>query len=148
MKFSRFVLRGVLGGVAGGLIFLIGDSLHDKLRMGYVPYGGAYQVMALPYFVILGIVIGAIIGCIVWALIIKANINLSAIQSFLVGASFIVLLGMLFYLFGNDENNGLIPPTQMEELVTGLMYVTFLGALPGLLAYPWKRRTARVDRDT
>ena len=65
MKISTLIFRGALGGLLGGLIFLIGNVLNDKFRMGYVRYGGAFQIMALPYFLIAGIILGSIIACII-----------------------------------------------------------------------------------
>ncbi len=122
MKFSRFLLRGILGGLIGAPLFLVGDAIHNKLRMGYVPYGGAFQLMAVPYFLIAGVVLGAIIGCIVWALQVKARIKLSRIESCLVGVSFIFLLMILLYVISliNAEQETLIPPTAMEQFIDRL----------------------------
>lgn len=135
MKISRFLLRAALGGIAGGVIFLIGDALHDNFRMGHVPYGGSFQLMALPYLIILGTILGATVGCIIWAIVAKLGIDLSAIMRAVVGAGFTFLLIILLHFLG-DENNGVIPPTPMDQLITGALFVTSLGALPGLLASP------------
>ncbi|HEY2974101.1 MAG TPA: hypothetical protein VGJ48_16415, partial [Pyrinomonadaceae bacterium] len=62
MSISRLIFRGALGGVVGGPLFLIGLTLHDILRLGYTPYGGILQIMALPYLLGLGLVLGSIIG--------------------------------------------------------------------------------------
>jgi hypothetical protein len=64
MNLSRFVFRGALGGLIGGPLFLIGLTLHDFYRLGYTPYNGALQIMALPYMLVVGLVLGSLTGCI------------------------------------------------------------------------------------
>ena len=58
MNLSKFVFRGALGGLIGGPLFLIGLTLHDFYRLGYTPYSGALQIMALPYMLVVGLVLG------------------------------------------------------------------------------------------
>jgi hypothetical protein len=135
MSISRLIFRGALGGVVGGPLFLIGLTLHDILRLGYTPYGGILQIMALPYLLGLGLVLGSIIGCMVWALAGKAKIHLSAIVRAILGAGFVFLLFGLIHLI-SEERRGVYPGTLMEQLINGAMFVTALGALPAILARP------------
>lgn len=144
----RLILRGALGGLLGGFVFLVGDALHDQLRMGYMPYGGAFQIMALPYFLVAGSILGSIIACIIWAISHKRGINLSAIPRAMIGASFIFLLMILLYLISliSSEQGTLIPPTPMEQFINRIMYVTFFGALPGIFARPKNTSKTEANR--
>src|SRR5688572_30596103 len=135
METSRLIIRGALGGLVGGPLFLIGNALHDKLRMGFIPYGGALQIIALPQFLILGIVLGSVVGCMVWALACKAKIHLSTIDRAILGAGFVFLLVFFIQLI-SEERKGVYPPTRMEQLINGAMFVMALGALPAILARP------------
>jgi hypothetical protein len=145
LKISTLMFRGALGGLLGGFIFLIGNVLNDKFRMGYVRYGGALQFLALPYFLLAGIIVGSIIACIIWAISAKWGINLSAIPRAMIGASFIFLLVIFLYLISviQGEHNTLIPPTPMEEFIDRIMYITFFGALPGIFARP--KNTSKTE---
>jgi len=65
MSISKLIFRGALGGLIGGPLFLIGLTLHDIFRLGYTPYGGFLQIMALPFMLVGGLILGSIIGCLV-----------------------------------------------------------------------------------
>jgi hypothetical protein len=133
---SRFIFRGGLGGLIGTPLFLIGQMLHDKLRMGYVPYGGAFQIMAAPYVVIIGIILGSLVGCLMWLLRAKAGIDLSTVVRAITGAGFILFLSALREIIAGEDDSGLIPPTPLELLINEAMFLTFFGSLPGILASP------------
>ena len=133
----RLIWRGALGGALGAPIFLIGLALHDKLRLGHVPYGGALEFVALPTFLLIGAIFGALIGGIIWVIETKLRRSrIPAIIRALIGAAFILLVVAAVQLLRTDDNGGLIPPTIGEVLVNLLMYVACFGALPGIAARP------------
>lgn len=101
-----------------------------------MPYGGAFHIMAIPFVLVLGVILGSIIGCMMWIIRAKAGINLSAIVRAIMGAGFLLLLSTLRNLIAGEENSGLIPPTPLELLINGAMFFTFFGALPAILARP------------
>lgn len=134
----KLLWRGALGGLLGAPLFLIGLALNDKFRLGHVRYGGLLQIMALPYFLPIGAALGAITGGIIWLFTTKAKVNAPAIVRAAIGAGFILLLFGVVRLIKGEEASGLIPPTTVEALVNGLLFITFFGVLPGLMARPKK----------
>src|SRR5690349_18368279 len=66
------VYRSVFIGALGGLLFLLGFALSEKLRLGYVPYGGALELVAVPVFLLVGAVYGLVIAIIFLVLALKA----------------------------------------------------------------------------
>ena len=139
----KLLWRGALGGLLGAPLFLVGLALNDKFRLGYVRYGGALQIAALPYFVPVGAALGAVTGGIIWILAPRVKIDLSPIIRAGIGACFILLLVGVIRLLSNSENSGLIPPTPTEALANGLLYVTSFEVLPGLMA---RTKNVRVVR--
>jgi hypothetical protein len=142
MSISRLIFRGALGGLVRGPLFLIGLTLHDIFRLGYTPYGGALQIMALPYVLVVGLVLGSIIGCMVWALAGKAKIPLPAIARAILGAGFVFLLFGLIHLI-SEETRGVYPPTPMEQLINGAMFVTAVRSATSNTRTPRQRRKRR-----
>ena len=133
---ARLIWRGALGGALGAPFFLIGFALHEKLRIGYVPYGGGLQLIALPTFLLAGTVFGTLIGGIIWVVVAKVRSgNLPAIVRAIIGSSFILFVLGVFQL-RSEVNSGLVPPTPIEVLVNVLLYIGSFGALPGIAARP------------
>lgn len=132
----RLIWRGALGGALGAPLFLIGLAVHDKLRLGHVPYGGALELIALPTFLLIGAIFGASIGGIIWVVAAKLRGKIPAIIRAIIGAAFTLLVVAAFQLLRTDNNSGLIPPTIGEVLVNLVMYVACFGALPGIAARP------------
>lgn len=135
MSISSLIFRGALGGLIGGPLFLIGLTLHDIFRLGYTPYGGFLQVMALPYMLVGGLILGSIIGCMVWLIECKAEIHLPLILRAILGATFVfILFGVIRVL--REDNKWHAAPGRMESFVNGVMFLTTLGALPAILTRP------------
>jgi hypothetical protein len=134
---ARLIWRGALGGALGAPLFLIGLALHDKFRMGYVPYGGGLEIIALPTFLLVGAAFGAVTGGIIWILVAMiGTARLPAIMRAIIGGSFtLIVLGVL-QILRSTANSGLIPPTPMEAVINVLMYIASFGALPGIAARP------------
>jgi len=141
MNLSRFVFRGALGGLIGGPLFLIGLTLHDFYRLGYTPYSGALQIMALPYMLVVGLVLGSLTGCIVWISECKAKVHLPMIVRAMLGAGFVFTLVSLIQMLMVDHKWH-APSDRLESLINGIVFVTTLGSLPAIIALP---RTANPD---
>ena len=142
MNLSRFVFRAAVGGLIGGPLFLIGLTLHDFYRLGYTPYSGALQIMALPYLLVVGLVVGSLTGCIVWIIECKAKVHLSMILRAILGAAFVfILVGLVQMLVADGKWHA--PSDRIESLINGLVLVTALGSLPAIIALP--RSTERDD---
>lgn len=69
----RLIWRGALGGALGAPIFLVATALYEKRTTGYVAYGGALQIQALPAFLLFRAVVGAAIGGIILAVATKLH---------------------------------------------------------------------------
>ena len=131
------IWRGALGGALGAPLLLIGIALHDKFRMGYIPYGGGLEIIALPTFLVVGAVFGAVIGGIIWVFVrMIGTAKLPAIIRAIIGASFTLIVLGLLQMLRSEVNSGLIPPTPMEAVINVLMYIVSFGALPGIAARP------------
>lgn len=130
----KLLWRGALGGLMGTPLFLVGLALNDRFRLGYVRYGGALEISGLPYFLPIGAALGAITGGIIWIFAAKVKVNPSPIIRAAIGACFILLLFGSLRLISSNEDSGLIPPTPIEGLINGLLFVTSFGVLPGLMA--------------
>jgi len=141
MNLSRFVFRGALGGLIGGPLFLIGLTLHDFYRLGYTPYSGALQIMALPYMLVVGVALGSLTGCIVWISECKAKVHLPMIFRAMLGAGFVFTLVSLIQMLMVDHKWH-APSDHLESLINGIVFVTTLGSLPAIIALP---RTANPD---
>jgi hypothetical protein len=129
--------RGALGGALGAPIFLIGMALYEKLRIGYVVYGGALEIGALPIFLVIGAVLGATIGVIIWGGVATlGRAKFPAIIRATIGALFILIFLGVIQVLSSEANNGLIPPAPMEAWVKVVLYVVSFGALPGIAARP------------
>ena len=122
-----------MGGLIGGPVFLLGLTLHDILRLGYTPYSGVLQLMALPLMLVIGLVSGSIIGCTAWVIQSKFRIQLPMLVRAILGAAFVFLsVTVIQQLFGKDQ--GYKTPIDAEWIVNAVMFVTALGALPAVLA--------------
>ena len=135
MSISRLIFRGALGGLIGGPLFLIGLTLHDIFRLGYTPYGGFLQIMALPYILVAGLILGSIIGCMVWIIECKAEIHPPMIVRAILGAGFVFILFSVIHVL-REDNKWHATPGRMESFVNGVMFLTSLGALPAILTRP------------
>jgi len=136
MSISRSVFRGVLGGLIGGPLFLIGLTLHDFYRLGYVPYSGFFEIIPVPYMLVAGLILGSIVGCLVWVIECKAKIQLPIIGTAILGSGFVFILVSLFGVLIQDDGKWHPRSEPIEAFVDGLMFVTTLGALPAILARP------------
>ena len=134
---AQLIWRGALGGTIGAPMFLIALMLHELFRMGNVAYGGALAIMALPQFILIGIIFGAVIGGIIWVLVARPTTGtLPTTIRAIIGASFVLVVLLILQLVRHGENDGLIPPTPMEAFMNLLMYVGAFGVLPGVTARP------------
>jgi hypothetical protein len=135
MSILRLIFRGALGGLIGGPLFLIGLTLHDIFRLGYTPYGGFLQIMALPFMLVGGLISGSIIGCLVWIIECKPEIHLPMIVRAILGASFVFILFSAISVLMED-NKWHPAPSGLESFVNGVMFLTTLGVLPAILTRP------------
>lgn len=71
LKYAHLA-RGI-GGALGAPIFLVATALYEKRTTGYVAYGGALQIQALPAFLLFRAVAGAAIGGIILAVATKLH---------------------------------------------------------------------------
>jgi uncharacterized membrane protein YeaQ/YmgE (transglycosylase-associated protein family) len=135
--------RGALGGIMGAPFFLLVSALNDQLRLGYIPYSGGLQIMALPYFLLIGATLGALIGGIIWGLAVKIKANLPAIIRATIGACFILILYGVLRLTTGKESVGLTPPSFIESLIDILFLIISFGVLPGLMARTGNQREGK-----
>jgi len=127
--------RGILAGVIGGPLCLLGFALVEVVKLGYVSYGGALEIMALPIFLLMGAVYGTVIALMFWLFALR-GIYPSAIARAIVGASIPFLFVTILNWARSGENTGVYPPTPMEAIGNAIVYVTSFGVLPGIAAAP------------
>src|SRR5215470_18820972 len=89
----RMIWRGALGGLVGAPFASVALMLQEYFRLGYVPYSGVLEIMALPFFGVIGLVLGLVIGIVLWLLVswlgaARFNFLVRAI----VGAIFVVVV--------------------------------------------------------
>lgn len=120
----------------GGLLYLIGDIFNELLRLGYVPYGGALQIMGIPYVAVAGVICGVIVGLIIWSLAEKFGFELPAVIRATIGVLVIVFVSTLFYLVWGDPNIQLNTPPLINQFFGVTLRVLCFGALPGIAASP------------
>ena len=133
----RLIWRGALGGTLGAPLLLTGLALHEKLRMGYIPYGGGLEIIALPTFLLVGAVFGAVVGGVIWIFVrIIGAAKLPVMMRAIIGAAFLVIFISVSQMLRGKTNSGLIPPTPLEAIINVLLYITSFGALPGIAARP------------
>ena len=133
---ARLIWRGALGGALGAPVFLTGLALHEKFRIGHVLYGGALEVVALPYFLLVGAVFGAVIGGIIWASVrIMGTARLPTIIRAIFGALFTLILFVVLQMLRGGTNRGM-PTPPMEAMINLLLFIVSFGALPGIAARP------------
>ena len=133
------LVRGAVVGALGGPLFLAGVALSDKLRLGYIPYGGMLEIAAVPTFVVLGTAFGSVVAIIFWILARKA-IYPSGVLRAIIGATIPLTLVTVPNLLRSGENTGLKPPTPTEAITNVLLYIVCFGALPGIAAYAKTKR--------
>ena len=134
------LVRGAVVGALGGPLLLVGVVLSDKLRLGYVPYGGLLEISAVPTFVLVGAVFGSVVAIIFWTLARKA-IYPSAVVRVVIGSAIPLTFVTVLNFLRSGENSGLNPPTPTEAITNGLLYIVCFGALPGIAAYAKTERT-------
>jgi len=140
--FSNIALiwRGALGGVLGAPVFLVAFVLYEKRTTGYVAYGGALQVLALPMFLLFGASAGAAIGGLILLVVTKlGRTRLPAIIRAIIGVSVILVIAGVFQVLKKDRSY-LVPLTSSETIAYMLMWVISFGALPGIAAWPRKSK--------
>ena len=128
------IWRGAVGGALGAPILLGGSMLRDQLEKGYVPYGGALEVIGLPLFVFFGAMVGTLIGSIFWLLHLKTGIKLPAVIRAVIGICVVLLVHGILNAIKTEATSGLNPPSRIEALTNMMLYVGSFGALPGLMA--------------
>ncbi len=133
---ARLILRGGLSGLVGSLLYLIGHALNERLRLGYVPYGGAMELMALPYVAAAGIVCGSLIGFLLWAIANKLDLQLPGYLRAIVGVLFLLFSWVALYLYWGPSETRLIPRPLINQFIEGALGLTLFGALPGVAARP------------
>jgi hypothetical protein len=127
--------RGALAGALGGPLCLLGVALVEKLRLGYVSYGGALEILAIPTFLLVGAVYGTVVALILWILTLR-NVYPPAVIRAMLGALVPLLFVTILNVARSGENTGITPPTLMEAAANAVIYCTAFGALPGLAARP------------
>ncbi|HEY5885179.1 MAG TPA: hypothetical protein VIT88_10855 [Pyrinomonadaceae bacterium] len=138
MKLSRLMVQGALSGLIGGLLYLVGDIFNQLLRLGYVPYGGALQVMAIPVTIVAGVFCGGVIGFVIWLLTAKFGFELPLAVRATIGILFIVFILTMSYLFWGDPYVGYNTPPLINQFLGTTLGVMLFGALPGIIARPHK----------
>jgi hypothetical protein len=134
------IWRGALGGVLGAPIFLAAFVIHEKRTTGYVAYGGALQIQALPMFLLFGASVGAAIGGIILLAVTKlGRTKLPAIIRAMIGVSFMLVVVGILQVIQKDRSY-LVPLTPSETVAYMLMWVISFGALPGIAAWPGKSK--------
>lgn len=134
MSILKFLVRGGFTGICGGLLYLVGLTLHDLASTGRVPYSGALQIMALPLVSFMGLLLGSFIGSILWLIECRAKIHLPTIGRAILGIIFVFIVSSLIQLFGMER--GLVQPINADWVINFLMFVIALGALPAIFALP------------
>ena len=113
---------------------MFGLVLSDKLRLGYVPYGGALELVAVPVFLLVGAVYGLVVAIIFLVLALKA-IYPSRVVRAIIGSVIPFVFVTVTNLVRSGENTGVYPPTPTEAVTNVVLYVVCFGALPGIAAY-------------
>lgn len=130
------MVRGALAGLIGGLLYLIGDIFNELLRLGRVPYGGAMQIMAIPFVAVAGVICGVIVGFTIWVLAEKLGIDLPTPVRATIGVLFIVFILTVSYLVWGDPYVGLNTPPLINQFFGTTLGVMLFGALPGVAVRP------------
>jgi hypothetical protein len=128
--------RGALSGVVGDLLYLIGNIFNELLRLGYLPYGGALQVGAIPSVAVAGVICGVILGFIVWLLVEKLGFELTKPIRATIGVLFIVFILTASYLVWGDPYVGFNTPPLINQFLNTTLGVMLFGALPAVVARP------------
>lgn len=131
-------MQGALSGLIGGLLYLVGDIFNELLRLGYVPYGGALQVMAIPFAIVSGAICGVVIGFVIWLLTAKFGFELPLAVRATIGVLFIVFILTMSYLLWGDPYVGYNTPPLINQFLGTTLGVLLFGALPGIIARPDK----------
>lgn len=142
------VFRGAVVGALGGPLLLLSSVLSDKLRLGYVRYGGLLEIAAVPTFLLVGAVYGSVVAIIFWILARKAIYPSSVVRA-IIGSAIPLTVVTVPNLWRSGENTGVYPPTPIEAITNVLLYTVCFGALPGIAAYAKiKRNKSDVDDAT
>jgi hypothetical protein len=132
-----FIWRGALGGILGAPLASIGLMIQEYARLGYVPYSGFLEIMTIPVFVVVGLVLGSAIGLILCLLVSWLGAaRFHFLVRAIVGAIFVLAAMLVFRLLRDGGNNGFAPPTAMELFVQIVIYTTTFGILPAIFARP------------
>ena len=132
---AALLWRGALAGALGGPLCLLGVALVEKLRLGYVSYGGVLEILAVPTFLLVGAVYGTVVALVLWILALR-DVYPPAFVRAILGASIPFLFVTILNVARSGQNTGLYPPTPMEAFANAVIYCTAFGALPGLAARP------------
>ena len=132
---GTFIWRGAVGGAVGNLLFLLYGALSYKFTLGHIPYPQLF-ILAIPMYLVIGAAIGAVIGIIIWGCLIKSGRNIGAVVRACIGMGSVIIIGLLMSLISKEDSRGLVPPSLAYRIVTGILAVLVLGALPGLVARP------------
>ncbi len=142
------VFRGAVVGALGGPLLLLGLFLSDKLRLGYVPYGGLLEIAAVPTFLLVGAVFGLVVAIIFWILARKAIYPSSVVRA-IIGSAIPLSFVIVSNLARSGENTSVIRATAGEAITNVLLYTVCFGTLPGVAAYAKiKRNKSDVEDAT
>jgi hypothetical protein len=128
------VFRSVFAGALGGPLCLLGVALLDKLRLGYVPYGGGLEIVAVPTFLLVGGVFGTVIA-VIFSMLAAKGIYPSGVVRAIIGSAIPLAFVTFTNLVLSGKNTGVSPPTLIEAIANVLLYIGCFGALPGVAAY-------------
>ena len=140
------LVRGAVAGALGGPLLLAGVALSEKLRLGYVIYGGGLEIAALPYSVLFGAVFGSVVASIFWLLARKAIYPTWVVRA-IIGAAIPLVFITFVNSFRNGVSSGLNPPTLIEAITNVVLYVVCFGTLPGIAGYSKAQRTKSTADD-
>ena len=140
------LFRGAVVGALGGPLLLLGSVLSDKLRLGYVRYGGLLEIAAIPTFLLVGAVFGLVIATIFWVLARKV-IYPSTVVRAIIGSAIPLTAVTVPNLLRSSENTGVYPPTPIEAITNVLLFTICFGTLPGIAAYAKIKQSKSDVRD-
>ncbi len=124
--FVRLVLRGLLGGALGGLLWASVAVLASGFRQGWwywLLLGYLYQ--GLP----LGIIMGAIVGTILWLVGRLKRLNLGVISRFLTGSFVATMIAWITAWWSTEQGDFFPTPWHFDFL-----WMVFFGAATGGIA--------------
>ena len=135
---GTFIYRGSLAGAAGQLLFLLFAALSYLIPLGHLPYPHLF-ILAIPMYLLIGAVTGALIGIIVWGCYVKSGRNISPLVRALIGTGSILVIGLLWRLATNENDDGLPTPSLAYRITHTMVALATSGMLPGVAARPKNR---------